>query len=294
MVTALLRIKLIFDGLVVSDALVMNAISNKYSSGMSAVLAFNAGIDLIMMPKDIDEAIDSLTDAFYSEKISLERLHISRERRKKQLDLISNEHVLKKEELSNEDIKNKFSLDAYRFSNSVIENSIFVREESTIKAEFNDINLIQIDNFDQVSNKFFPALDLPKAVGFKNLIIHPLGISPWQKTNKRLLDLGRFGNSKILVQLFVRGKPFIGLDYHNDHWIDAIKNLEIEERLSGIIIYGCPYLYDKIKKTIQYTTPLAYSPSQIEEAQNQILSRILQSKIVQNEINKKSIKEFTD
>ena len=106
--------------------------------------------------------------------------------------------------------------------------------------------------------------------------------------------MGQFGNSKIFVQLFVRGKPFIGLDYHNDHWIDAIKNLEIEERLSGIIIYGCPYLYCKIKEIIHESTPLAYSPSQIEEAQNQILSRILQSKIVQKEVDNKSSKEFTD
>ncbi|WP_269616521.1 glycoside hydrolase family 3 N-terminal domain-containing protein [Prochlorococcus marinus] len=294
LVTDLLRIKLKYDGLVVSDALVMNAISNKYSSGISAVMAFEAGIDLIMMPKDIDEAIDSLTDAFYSEKISLERLHTSRKRRKKQLDLIGNENDLEKKELRHEDVKNKFLGDAYRFSNSIIRNSLFVRGESTIKAEVNDINLIQIDNFDQVSNKFLPALNLPKSVGFRNLIIHPLGISPWQDNNKKLLELGQFRNSKILVQLFVRGKPFIGLEYHNDHWIDAIKNLEIEERLSGIIIYGCPYLYDKIKKTIHDSIPLAYSPSQIEEAQTQILSRILQSKIVQKEVDKKSSQEFTD
>ncbi len=294
LVTDLLRVKLKFDGLVVSDALLMNAISNKYCSGKAAVMAFNAGIDLIMMPKDIDEAIDSLTDAFYSEKISLERLHISRERRKKQLDLINNENDLEKEEFKNEDINNKFLLDTYRFSNSIIKNSIFVREEGTIKAEADDINLIQIDNFDQVSNKFFPALDLPQAVGFKNLIIHPLGISPWQKNHKNFLELGQFGNSKFLIQLFVRGKPFIGLDYYNDHWIDAIKKLEIDERLSGIIIYGCPYLYDKIKKTIHDSIPLGYSPSQIEEAQNQILSRILQSKIIQKEIDSKLSTEFTD
>ncbi len=292
-VTDLLRIKFKYDGLVVSDALLMNAIANKYSSGIAAVMAFDAGIDLIMMPKNIDEAIDSLTDAFYSGKISLERLHISRERRKKQLDLISNENDLEKEELSNKDINN-ILLDASRFSHYIIKNSIFIREDSPIKAEVNDINLIQIDSFDQVSNKFCPALDLPKAAGFKNLIIHPLGISPWHKTNKRFLESGQFGNSKILVQLFVRGKPFIGLDYHNDHWIDTLRNLEIEERLSGIIIYGCPYLYDKIQKTIQYTTPLAYSPSQIEEAQNQILTRILQSKTASKEVDKKTIKEFTD
>jgi len=250
LVTDLLRIKFKYDNLVVSDALVMNAISNKLSSGKAAVMAFNAGIDLIMMPKDIDEAIDSLTDAFYSEKISLERLHISRERRKKQLDLISNENNLEKEESRNEDVNNKFLLDVSRFSHSLIKKSIYIRGENTIKAEVNDINLIQIDNFDQVSNKVVPALDIPKLVGFKNLIIHPLSLMQWKKTNKRFLELEQFGNSKILVQLFVRGKPFIGLDYNNDYWIDAIKNLEIEERLSGIIIYGCPYLYDKIKKTI--------------------------------------------
>ena len=92
----------------------------------------------------------------------------------------------------------------------------------------------------------------------------------------------------------MRGKPFIGLDYDKNCWIDAIKNLEVEERLSGVIIYGCPYLHGKIKKTINESIPLAYSPSQTEEAQNQILSRILQSKITQNEIDKESSIEFTD
>ena len=294
LVTDLLRVKLKYDGLVVSDALVMNAISDKYSSAKAAVMAFDAGIDLIMMPKDIDEAINSLTDAFYAEEISLERLHLARERRRKQLDLVSNENELKKEELMNEDIKNKFLLDAFMFSSYITKNSIFVRGENTIKAEINDINLIQIDNFDQASNKLFPALDLPKAAGFVSLIIHPLGISPWQKANKKKLELEHFGNSKMLVQIFVRGKPFIGLDYRSDHWIDALKKLEFEEKLSGIIIYGCPYLYDKIKKTIHDSIPLAYSPSQSEEAQKQILNRILQAKTARKEIEKNLSKEFTD
>jgi len=92
LVTDLLRIKFKYDGLVVSDALVMNSISNKYSSGKAAVKAFDAGIDLLLMPKDIDEAIDSLTEAFYSGKIALERLHRSRERRKKQINLINKDY----------------------------------------------------------------------------------------------------------------------------------------------------------------------------------------------------------
>ena len=294
LITDLLRKKLKYDGLVVSDALVMNAIANKYSSGSAAIIAFEAGIDLIMMPKDINEAIDSLTDAFYSERIPIERLNISIERRKKQLDLISHDNDLEKEEIMEEDIKNKFLLDASRLSNFVIKKSIFVRDETTIKAEVNDINLIKIDDFDKVSNTFFPALDLPKSIGFKNIILHPNGISPWEKNNKRKLELQQFGNSKIFVQLFVRGKPFIGSNYYNDHWPYALKKIEIEERLLGIIIYGCPYLYDKLKKTITKSIPLAYSPSQLEEAQNQVLSRIFQLKIPKQKIDRILNKEFTD
>ena len=51
---------------------------------------------------------------------------------------------------------------------------------------------------------------------------------------------------------------------------------------------------DRIKKAIHKNIPLAYSPSQTEEAQNQILSRILQSKTTQKEIDKESRIEFTD
>ena len=72
----------------------MKAISNKYSSGIASVMAFDAGIDLILMPEDIEEAIDSLTEAVYSGKVSLERLNRSRERRQKQIDLISNKNDL--------------------------------------------------------------------------------------------------------------------------------------------------------------------------------------------------------
>ncbi len=290
LVTDLLRIKFKYDGLVVSDALVMNAISKKYSSGKAAVMAFDAGIDLIIMPKNINEAIDSLTDAFYLEKIPLERLDKSRERRKKQLDLISNQDDLVKENSKSDNIKSKFLFETSQFSKSIITKSIFVREKIIEKVNNNDINLIQVDNFDLVSNKFTPALTLPELLGFKNLIVHPFSVSPLEQNNKKFLELGQIGNEKILVQLFIRGKPFIGLDYNNYLWIEAIKNLETEGRLSGIVVYGCPYFYGNIKKNIHESIPLAYSPSQSEEAQNQILSRILQLKIAHNATDKKSSK----
>ena len=287
-VNDLLRIQLKFDGLVVTDALVMESISKRYSSSNAAKMAFDAGVDLILMPEDIDEAIDSLTNAFYSEIFSLARLNKSRERRQKQIDLISKQKVI-----DNEDLDNKFLFEVSQFSKSIVKESIYVSKISIKEINNNDINLIQVDNFDQVSNKFIPALYLPKSLGFNNLIVHPNTISPL-KNSKKFLEFEQILNGKILIQLFVRGKPFIGSNYYNEYWLEAMKNLELERRLSGIIVYGCPYLYDKIKLTFHDSIPLAYSPSQTEEAQNQVLSRVFQPFLERDEIYKKSNNEFTD
>ena len=293
-VNDLLRIQLQFDGLVITDALLMKAISNKYSSGIAAVMAFDAGIDLILMPEDIDEAIDSLTEAVYLGKVSLERLNRSRERRKKQIDLISNKNDLKMEESDNKYINHKFLFEASEFSKSIIKKSIYVRGSFDKKVNDKDINIIKIDDFDQLSYKFIPSLILPEAAGFNNLIIHPLSINPFQINNKNLLEFERSENIKFLFQLFVRGKPFIGSDYNKKNWVEIIKNLDIQKRLSGIIVYGCPYLFDKIKRSIDHSIPLAYSPSQCDEAQSQILRRILNPKTSHKKIDEKSIEIFTD
>ena len=54
--TGLLRRELQFPGLVVTDALVMEAISQHHGSAEAAVLAFEAGADLILMPAEAQGA----------------------------------------------------------------------------------------------------------------------------------------------------------------------------------------------------------------------------------------------
>ena len=70
-----------FNGLVVTDALVMEAISARHGAAEAAVLAFEAGADLILMPADADAAIDGLCDGFSSGRLCLERLDESLQRR---------------------------------------------------------------------------------------------------------------------------------------------------------------------------------------------------------------------
>ena len=81
----LLRDQLGFQGLVVTDALVMEAIRAHHSAGDAALLAFEAGADLILMPEDADAAITAICDGLRSGRIPWERLDASVERRQKTL-----------------------------------------------------------------------------------------------------------------------------------------------------------------------------------------------------------------
>src|SRR6266704_2033741 len=72
--TGLLRDSLHFQGLVVTDALMMGAIVAKYGAGEATVRAFLAGSDLLLMPADPDSAVNAMVAAVESGRITRERL----------------------------------------------------------------------------------------------------------------------------------------------------------------------------------------------------------------------------
>ncbi len=62
-IVGILRKDLHFDGLIITDSLRMNAISQHYSSGEAAVLALQAGVDMLLMPENLQEAIEGVSQA---------------------------------------------------------------------------------------------------------------------------------------------------------------------------------------------------------------------------------------
>ena len=54
---AYLRETLGFDGLAVTDAMNMGAITDRYAQGAATVAALSAGADLVVMPANLDKAI---------------------------------------------------------------------------------------------------------------------------------------------------------------------------------------------------------------------------------------------
>lgn len=75
--TEILRDSLGFDGLVVTDALTMGALVAEYGAGETAVRAFIAGADMLLMPAHLREALDAMVEAVETERISRERLDTS-------------------------------------------------------------------------------------------------------------------------------------------------------------------------------------------------------------------------
>ena len=83
--TGLLRHDLGFEGLVVTDALVMEAITAHHGAGEAAVLALEAGADLVLMPADADAAMAAIVAAVQQGRLGRERLEASAERRRQGL-----------------------------------------------------------------------------------------------------------------------------------------------------------------------------------------------------------------
>jgi beta-N-acetylhexosaminidase len=73
-VTDLLRREMGFQGLVVTDAMEMGGITTLYPAGEAAVKAVQAGVDIVLLPADVGQAVDGLVQAVRTGLISRSRL----------------------------------------------------------------------------------------------------------------------------------------------------------------------------------------------------------------------------
>ncbi len=73
-ITDVLRKKMGYNGVVITDALSAEAVVSKYSSGEAAVAVIKAGGDMLLMPKDYNEAYQAVMDAVSDETITEDRI----------------------------------------------------------------------------------------------------------------------------------------------------------------------------------------------------------------------------
>ena len=270
--TNLLRHDLHFDGLVVTDALVMEAITKRYGAAEAAVLAFEAGADLILMPADADAAIDGLCNAFRSGRLPMQRLEDSLQRRRQALKRIDKHH----HPLNPAQDTPLPSESERQLEQELVAACLHLQPSTGINCS-QGINLIRVDGIVPcpVLSGTAPALRLPEGQGFKSLVIHSQGLSPWQPDQDSPLALERLGQGPVLLQLFMRGNPFRGTQDSIEPWSAAVQQLQKLHRLAGLVVYGSPYLWEQLRTVLKPDIPAAYSPGQMPEAQQQVLKTLL-------------------
>lgn len=74
MIQTVLREQMGYDGIVITDAMNMGAISDNYGSADAAVRAVNAGADIVLMPKDFVSAYQGVLNAVENGTISTDRI----------------------------------------------------------------------------------------------------------------------------------------------------------------------------------------------------------------------------
>lgn len=74
MINELLKTELGFDGIAITDALNMGAVTKRYGAGNAAVMAVEAGADMLLMPGDLNEAHAALVSAVMEGRISEARI----------------------------------------------------------------------------------------------------------------------------------------------------------------------------------------------------------------------------
>lgn len=74
MITGKLRNELGYDGVIITDAMAMGAVADNYTSAEAAVTAVKAGVDIVLMPLNLDEAFNGVMNAVTDGEISMARL----------------------------------------------------------------------------------------------------------------------------------------------------------------------------------------------------------------------------
>lgn len=71
----ILKDDLSFEGIIITDSMQMEAITSRWNSDTAAVMAIKAGVDMILMPDNLESAIYGILNAVQNGEISEERIN---------------------------------------------------------------------------------------------------------------------------------------------------------------------------------------------------------------------------
>ncbi|WP_338429930.1 glycoside hydrolase family 3 protein [Synechococcus elongatus] len=258
----LLRQDLGFEGLIVTDALVMQAIAAHYGPGEAARLAFEAGADILLMPADPEAAIQEIAEAICEGQIRYDRLEESLARiwRAKQKVCGARPtsflpHAWEQEPAIAIDLKAVSQPKHWAIAAEIL--TVSQEHQGQPLAPQSGINLIVGDRLLQATylSGAAPARQLPSQQGLRLQI--------WDTETGAIPTL----TEPTLVQWFIRGNPFRGSAGADQVVETLLKQLLEQDQLLGLVIYGSPYIWQQWRSQLSTELPAIFSFGQTTQAQ---------------------------
>ena len=270
---AKLREELGFEGLIVTDALVMGAIASKYGANEAAVLAAEAGADVLLMPLDPEGAIFAVCEAVTQGRISLSQIKESVKRIWKAKAKVG---LLVKEKEKAADAKSIESIDLSLLANpearataaDILRDSLKFGGSLPLvprKLSQNQVlrNLIVVDDVlgCEFLGKHTPAIALPEQFGYKLQLID-------DRTGAIVDNTDPEHFSPTLLQIFIRGNCFRGSAGLTQAAQDWFKKLLKTGELQAVLIYGSPYVLEQFLRHLPASIPYIFCFGQMPTAQS--------------------------
>jgi beta-glucosidase len=251
--TGQLREKLGFTGLIVTDALIMGGVAKYAAPEEVAIMAIEAGADILLMPPDPERAIAAVYQAVNSGRLSAERIEASVQR------IWQAKQKLITVPIANYSLPPEFQFlsqlahpSAIATADKILREAMQISGSLPIQPRSNSAldsrNLILVDdvlNCDFL-DRYSPAVVIPQQLGY---------------------EFGQNNNAIVLLQIFIRGNPFRGIAGLNPKTTDFLKKFLKIGSLEALVIYGSPYLLNWLQEEIPDDLPLVFSYGQMPAAQ---------------------------
>jgi len=249
--TGKLRQELGFTGLIVTDALVMGAITKHYGGNEAAVLAVEAGADILLMPQDPPGAIAAVCAAVRAGKIPPERIQSSVKR------IFHAKTKVKKRPESPQFPQALATPEARQVVQSILRDAQAMGGDLPFNSQ-GGCNLIVVDDALDCSvlAKPAPAILIPAEKGY-----------PLKLVDRHTPSLPGQSQQPALLQLFVRGHPFRGSSTLNETAIAWFEALLKTDTLQALVIYGSPYILEVLRPQLPDRVPYVFSYGQMPDAQ---------------------------
>lgn len=282
--TGLLRNHEGFPGLVVTDAMDMRGLTSKYAPAEAAIAALKAGNDLLLMPIDVDIAIDAIVGAVKRGELSEERIMSSVRRLlwcKKWAGLDTNryvdlakvydvvgsaQHRLLSREIARKSVtvlgnRNKVLPLTRAGNKKLFDLALGDVEDPALGKSFNAELLercpsVDFGRIDPRSNPFEYEAALAKAAGLDVLVLQ---LHYFTRSGEMSGFLGRqakdligkvlgLGKPTVAVSF---GNPYLVMDFPNvDAYVCTYGNSEVSDEVAAQVIFGEESAAGKLPITI--------------------------------------------